>query len=392
MSRVIVSYGASVTKACRFRLFMLLYSSVIVPIIATGIVDSRCFNEWFFGRDLITCQYGYSYCITTHANGLSCVAETRLSETLEFEPPFVYSGQCSTAIITKFVPILVYMYTFLGLSIPLLSIVISATDGGNFPSLVYSAAPGMYWPENAHKYKQIVRANSALADQMLHLCVLCTYGLTSPLVAVSVTLVIISNSYFCELYIGRFLSQVLERDLVLWPDQIERDCKLTWRSPRKCLWLVIMPSALFFGSICSDMAADQISIGVAVVFFVVSSLFSLFLYLLVRFEVLSAMKLKSLTTYLDSIFQFILGDSDLSRFKEDMKSREDGILMTERLSNIITMKNDKEEGRDYGGDSSKTNSIKNSGDREKDNGKSTKCGDHESAEKVTNPLHLAFSG
>jgi Leucine-rich repeat (LRR) protein len=107
-----------------FRYSLTLCNFVLLPCIVTCLVDDSCFRELFAQQPapLVyadTCDAYYG-----SGNGtLVCATEASSYQDVALKPPFIYSFQCSSALITNYVPVLLYSYLFSGLVMPVCLVV-----------------------------------------------------------------------------------------------------------------------------------------------------------------------------------------------------------------------------------------------------------------------------
>lgn len=104
-------HGESIITA--YMLWISLFNNIIVPCIAVAVISSDCFY-YAFVRDepvitvitLPQCD-GYSF---TSSGGLQCVSIVNVDYTTQYYPPYTYSYQCSSSILTSFVDIFIYRF------------------------------------------------------------------------------------------------------------------------------------------------------------------------------------------------------------------------------------------------------------------------------------------
>ena len=100
--------------------YILVFNNVIIPILATASVDVSCFQHLILVPPDITDSYLYSIC-TIYANN-TCQLQRNQVVTSSVDPPFIYSYQCSSALLKNYVSVYVAMYAFSGLILPIIRI------------------------------------------------------------------------------------------------------------------------------------------------------------------------------------------------------------------------------------------------------------------------------
>jgi hypothetical protein len=105
----------------------------------------------------------------------------------------IYSGQCVSALFVNFIPIMIYLYTIIALSLPLGIFFLLYTDPEKMPQWMRAIVPGIIYPQKRALFKHIIRVDSVVVNQMIHLAVLLTFGIASPVMAVSIGIVMVSE-------------------------------------------------------------------------------------------------------------------------------------------------------------------------------------------------------
>jgi len=122
-------------------------NNVIMPIIGTVFVDIDCYQSVFVAAETIQdhltlhsyqCSFGYNIPetgnITNTTNKFLC-AYIPLVVPTTYDPPFIYSDQCSSSLLTNYVPIYVLMFG-------LLNVLIAVAQFGMLIYFSDAAAPG----------------------------------------------------------------------------------------------------------------------------------------------------------------------------------------------------------------------------------------------------------
>ena len=110
---------------CPFRMITLviLCNNVILPMIATSFVDIDCFQSIFASLSPLNTNYVISFntCTGYWANTTCAtygVIDYLVSTSIS--PAFVYSGQCSSALLRNYVPIYLLTFGLTGIFVPIL--------------------------------------------------------------------------------------------------------------------------------------------------------------------------------------------------------------------------------------------------------------------------------
>jgi Leucine-rich repeat (LRR) protein len=119
-----------------FRYTVKLFNFVVVPILATSLVADTCFLKLFQQQPAPTIYEVRCTGANTFINGtFSCIDGEYVNDLADviFKPPFMYSFQCSSALIANYVPVLLYSCVLSGLVIPgcLLVFMLATDDASN---------------------------------------------------------------------------------------------------------------------------------------------------------------------------------------------------------------------------------------------------------------------
>lgn len=105
--------------------FIMLINNIIVPCIATALVSTKCFYRAFFSAEPVYSSYSYEICsnfIVAFRIGYTCLDYESKIEVIKFTPPFVYSYQCSSTLVTNYASVYIYMFIISGFIMPFLKI------------------------------------------------------------------------------------------------------------------------------------------------------------------------------------------------------------------------------------------------------------------------------
>ena len=105
----------------------MVFNNNVAPILATMAVDLSCFESLFVPVRQLSATYTVSHCsllftgtTTTTGSGTDnvvCDLFDTVENTLLFDSPFVYSNQCSSALLSAYVPLYLVTYGIIGISV-----------------------------------------------------------------------------------------------------------------------------------------------------------------------------------------------------------------------------------------------------------------------------------
>jgi Leucine-rich repeat (LRR) protein len=128
--------GFSLSGITTQQTIMYLVNFIAGPLLATLFTDTTCLYYAVEGQSTVTSNYavnsisvegcvegvydhGANYAVTKCYYGLESGTQTST-----LTPPWIYSYQCSSALLINYVPVLLYVYTLSGVVIPLAQIVV----------------------------------------------------------------------------------------------------------------------------------------------------------------------------------------------------------------------------------------------------------------------------
>jgi hypothetical protein len=211
-----------------------------------------------------------------------------------FVPPFTYSYQCASVLLTSYIPVLIFVAAFqmlLPFGFVWFQIMVQYST---IPSVLRFAFYGVIWPDywlssypktNEDICKEatdilILDTNDIVyADILNQLIVLLSFGLCSPMLAAAVSLAFGFKMLMWRMLLGRFVHYRMRLANMAREKQddghtinIEYDTKINDLAIdaladatvdfvsvfEMCLWPLLMSSAVFFAIICWDIAGDEV--------------------------------------------------------------------------------------------------------------------------------------
>jgi predicted nucleic acid-binding Zn-ribbon protein len=113
-----------------FLIYVVFFNNLIIPLVAVAAVSGRCFYYAIFAPPTVTSTYYYYECLVFTPIRIIQAAGCReyglTSREVTYYPPFSYSYQCSSTILTKFASVYVYMGLFVGIILPVSRLICAA--------------------------------------------------------------------------------------------------------------------------------------------------------------------------------------------------------------------------------------------------------------------------
>jgi hypothetical protein len=278
------------------QLILSIFNKIIIPCVVTAFTSPSCFQSLIVEPDDIMSAYTYDFCsvVSVDADGMqgSCLQySVQEVDVIPMTPPFIYNNLCSSVLLTTYIPVYVFMFSFQILVPILVMFVFSRVDYFLVRVQWRQVTHGILWPAHWSKHdgghvhasaaktagtndheeaSQCASASSLVKSVdfqlsiMNHLMILLTFGFCSPFLGFILVTSLLVEIYLMMLLVSRFvehrvgtmdLSGVLEVDdhalVVLGQVQIR-----IARIFSHCVWPLLASSALFFAFISWDMSSD----------------------------------------------------------------------------------------------------------------------------------------
>ena len=177
----------------------------------------------------------------------------------EYQPGFLYNGNCSNATFINYIPINILVFMITAFVFPILYIIVMKYPLYEIlPEFLGKNLPGVFWPEKFSEFKSILRVENVLSTYVSHTAVLFTFGTISPLLTITIIVALGSEIFCYQLLIWRFVKQCRDNtSLKGGIERVESECKDAWRTPKNTIWGMLMFCSLFYAFICFDMGYDD---------------------------------------------------------------------------------------------------------------------------------------
>jgi hypothetical protein len=231
----------------------------------------------------ISSSYSYEYCIFffIDSNGATkcLITAPAIMDVLKITPPFFYSYQCGSTLLTSYIPVHMYSISFqILLTIVSVTIIFSSSNRARNPPWLLSGFPGVCWPYHWHnsaiaieKKPILIEPHQIITRTMNNIILLLSFGLCSPVLSVCIALSICVHLCSWLLLIDRFMSVRINRPTLnlqtadeVWEITEDPFARLlseqlqgVHSSLLVCKWPVTLASCFFVTVLCWDMAGDK---------------------------------------------------------------------------------------------------------------------------------------
>jgi hypothetical protein len=247
--------------------FIVLFNTIIAPCLGTAIIDPNCFVNAFVqprgdsSLPVYSCStFSFDNCSSTETGG---------SIATSFEPPFIYSHQCSSAILTNYASVYVYMFAMAAFIKPVLLVFMEKFYREIPPDSILHIfiENTMYELLKPPTERQINSATRTLFKKdrfalrlISKLTVFLTFGVVFPPIAIVICVAFYSETYLNEIILGKYLSSIEDETLrVLCSLKLQRDSEgaldLLYTPTMR---LVIPFTAFFYACFVFDIYGDAV--------------------------------------------------------------------------------------------------------------------------------------
>eukprot|EP00981_Chlorochromonas_danica_P013760 scaffold6841_cov182-Ochromonas_danica.AAC.1 len=102
---------------------LMLFNTIVAPCLATLLISSDCFYYVFTSPPSVSVSYSYPACVLV--SGTTCSSSVGVLYVSDFQPPFSYSYQCSSALLQEYGYVFVYKYLLLGVVHPVVVLLLA---------------------------------------------------------------------------------------------------------------------------------------------------------------------------------------------------------------------------------------------------------------------------
>jgi Leucine-rich repeat (LRR) protein len=270
----------------KLRVFVTLLNNIVIPCVAAACVSPSCFYNMFVQAPEVTSTYNTPVC--TILGLIQCDSYVPMLHTVTYDPPFRYSYQCSSSLITYYAPAFVNLCivsTFVAPAFGLVGLRLhhTATPGTRWHRMLTAVLPKLWLPLPAEPSAEdrVFKGSSAIVNTVNFLGLILTFGVVFPPLAVALVVTACAAAFLTKLTLGRFLyfGDTVGRSTV-YAAVLERECEAVGASGvlRSALWMLVTVSCLFYTLFLFETLGDAVGFRGAYWVFIVMPLVPLCLY------------------------------------------------------------------------------------------------------------------
>lgn len=278
-----VMVESSLGKQIKLLVVIAILNNIILPLLVFSVISPSCFYYSIVSADNINTFFKFSQCYEIiHAQ---CVSDTTVTVNIAYQPPFQYSYECSTAMITSYTPIYVMTSLTLGILFPILYIVrvkyvreriqtmrtrmirwiadrayccASKQEDGMSdklkPSLSISSSGTAAASQLDRKYAD---SKSIITTVILNISIMATFGVAYPPLFLIMCVAFASYAFAVSVHFRCFIKEAMDSDTYIL-GKANEEYKMFTSLLIKSLWLLCPLVLTFFSFFVFDMVGDQL--------------------------------------------------------------------------------------------------------------------------------------
>ena len=195
-------------------LSMVITNSLVVPLISTAAVSPKCFFNAIFQNANVETSYSVTECayyLLISGGKFNCLSFFEDLHKFAYPPPFVYNYSCGSTLIESYVAVIVLSMIQSTVTLPLIEILIRIyTKNKNSLSYrLFNMVFFIFYDETGINEDVLFSfKNQFLADIMVKLTLLLTFGVVFPPLAFIICIAILLQLYYQRLNLGRVVEEV----------------------------------------------------------------------------------------------------------------------------------------------------------------------------------------
>lgn len=270
------SVEGTIAEEMPYIAFIVLFNSIIAPCLATAAVDNDCFYNVFIAPSSVHSEFLYSSSeIVCNGEFKECATTISVSSIdVSYDPPFIYSYQCTSSMITNYASVYVFMFLIVAFVKPVSMYFLTKTYeqapvGSCIHVLIDLTIHNLLKPANKNDliHKKVLFKKDKFVLRMVgKIAVFLTFGVVFPPLAAVLCVAFCSECYVNLMIMGRFLIEI--KDEATRNQFLERmccDCEDSFYVLLNPLVKLVIPfAAVFYAFFVFDIYGDQVGLKKAI--------------------------------------------------------------------------------------------------------------------------------
>lgn len=255
------------------QLFAALINYIAIPCLTVAVISPNCFYNLFVSTDPVESQYLYKIKYMEKVGTYVKYIDFYQIGSTSYVPPFVYSYQCSSSIITTYAPAFIYLCIFAAFVNPIGQValqqlhshlprthllfkavqviiprILTTTDEDSMRKVAYN----IYFPYS--------NARQVTINSLTFLGILFTFGAAFPPLGFAVAVTMVIGLIFAKLKISRFLSIAIEKNCMNCIDTVDSECRdaISMKFLHRSKWMLATFGSCFYSIFVLDEYGDQV--------------------------------------------------------------------------------------------------------------------------------------
>jgi hypothetical protein len=301
------------------HMLLSILNNIVIPCLVVAAQSPSCFLNVFRASPTVNAYYRVPGCSSLGVftvDGAStvttvCSSQSPVPLSLQFEPHFSYSYQCSSSFITYYSPVFVLMGLTAGVLIPVakalsLFCLMRAAPGTRWHQVLSAAVPRILRPIPTSsapplpdreklpvnpaamlrrlREERVFNGVTAVSAIITYLGILLTFGVVFPPLAVIMCATMWSVHWQTRLMLCKFVHDAQAAGAVHLIERLEQDCRsvVSLQTLRRVMFLITCVCCCFYALFLFDTLGDARGAADSYWIFLVMALFPVALYLLHR--------------------------------------------------------------------------------------------------------------
>lgn len=232
--QVDVNPYAETVERVYFLIHILLFNNIIAPVLANAFVDPSCFYYLIQSPNKVTASYNLQHCINfiVLPGTTFCSAYGEGKYSTSYSPPYLYSFQCSSSLLSDFIAVFIYRYIMSGILAPIFHVLYNTyveesgledrtinSDDKNSRNEEHSLqSRSVFWTMCRNRLKAILTYSQHDEEQFVinhisDLAIMLTFGIVFPPLSLVICSSIILHTLREQLMLGKLIVTDQQHDI-----------------------------------------------------------------------------------------------------------------------------------------------------------------------------------
>jgi Leucine-rich repeat (LRR) protein len=293
LSEINVQFKADVQRFYLVQLAVTQFNNIVIPCIVVSVVSPNCYYNVFVQEPDVVSSFVDPQCVVRDESTGLCNENILYKRYTSYDPPFIYSYQCSSSIVTAYATVFVMMCLATTFISPLIMFALHwAMRRLDRTSVAYQALalvaptilhPVTHQPDGLRRnlLRPIVPANQMLVSDLTYVGILFTFGVWFPLLVLPLVIAITAKISYRKVVYNSFVKCIVnDRRLLGYCRVVEEECGdfPSWHLLNWTGWFMLSLSCCLYAIILFDVLGDVASIGGSYWVFIVMALLPVVAY------------------------------------------------------------------------------------------------------------------